>query len=60
MGRVIAACIRSRHRRGQCPNCAEGGVFGVLPGLIGTIQATETLKLILGIGETLAGRSAVD
>ena len=41
---------------GMVPNCAEGGVFGVLPGLIGTIQATETLKLILGIGETLAGR----
>lgn len=41
---------------GSVPNCAEGGVFGVLPGLIGTIQATETLKLILGVGETLAGR----
>ncbi len=41
---------------GMVPNCAEGGVLGVLPGLIGTIQATETLKLILGIGETLAGR----
>ncbi|MEQ1692545.1 MAG: molybdopterin-synthase adenylyltransferase MoeB [Gemmatimonas sp.] len=41
---------------GMVPNCAEGGVFGVLPGLVGTIQATETLKLILGLGETLAGR----
>jgi len=41
---------------GTVPNCAVGGVFGVLPGLIGTIQATETLKLILGLGETLAGR----
>ena len=41
---------------GMVPNCAEGGVLGVLPGLIGTIQATETLKLILGVGETLAGR----
>lgn len=41
---------------GTVQNCAEGGVFGVLPGLIGTIQATETLKLILGIGETLTGR----
>ena len=41
---------------GSVPNCAEGGVFGVLPGLIGTIQATEALKLILGVGETLAGR----
>ena len=38
------------------PDCAEGGVLGVLPGLIGMIQATETLKLILGIGEPLVGR----
>jgi sulfur-carrier protein adenylyltransferase/sulfurtransferase len=38
------------------PNCAEGGVFGALPGLIGTIQAIETLKLILHVGESLAGR----
>jgi adenylyltransferase/sulfurtransferase len=41
---------------GQVPSCAEGGVLGVLPGLIGTIQATETLKLILGAGEPLVGR----
>ncbi len=41
---------------GMVQNCAEGGVFGVLPGLVGMIQATETLKLILGTGETLAGR----
>jgi len=38
------------------PNCAEGGVFGVLPGLVGTIQATEVLKLLLGLGDTLAGK----
>jgi adenylyltransferase/sulfurtransferase len=38
------------------PSCAEGGVLGVLPGLIGTIQATEGIKLLLGIGETLVGR----
>lgn len=38
------------------PNCAEAGVLGVLPGLIGTIQATEAVKIILGIGESLAGR----
>lgn len=38
------------------PSCSEGGVLGVLPGLIGTIQATEVLKLSLGIGETLAGK----
>ncbi len=38
------------------PSCAEGGVFGVLPGVIGAIQATETIKLILGIGSPLIGR----
>jgi molybdopterin/thiamine biosynthesis adenylyltransferase/rhodanese-related sulfurtransferase len=38
------------------PSCAEAGVFGVLPGTIGTIQATEAIKLILGIGEPLIGR----
>ena len=38
------------------PNCAEGGVLGVLPGLLGTIQATESLKLLLGIGDPLIGR----
>lgn len=38
------------------PNCAEAGVLGVLPGVIGLLQATETVKLILGIGEPLAGR----
>ena len=38
------------------PSCAEGGVLGVLPGLIGTIQATEAIKLILGAGDSLAGR----
>jgi adenylyltransferase/sulfurtransferase len=41
---------------GLVPSCAEGGVLGVLPGTIGTIQATEALKVILGIGETLSGR----
>lgn len=41
---------------GLVPSCAEGGVFGVLPGIVGTIQATETLKLLLGIGDTLIGR----
>jgi molybdopterin/thiamine biosynthesis adenylyltransferase/rhodanese-related sulfurtransferase len=38
------------------PSCAEGGVLGVLPGIIGSLQASEALKLALGIGETLAGR----
>lgn len=41
---------------GTVPSCAEGGVLGVLPGLIGIIQATEILKLILGVGTTLIGR----
>src|SRR5688500_3684963 len=41
---------------GLVPSCAEGGVLGVLPGVIGTIQATETIKLLLGAGRTLAGR----
>ena len=41
---------------GMVPSCAEGGVLGVLPGLIALIQATETIKWICGIGESLAGR----
>ena len=41
---------------GLVPSCAEGGVLGVLPGIIGTIQAAETVKFILGIGESLVGR----
>jgi adenylyltransferase/sulfurtransferase len=41
---------------GLVPSCAEGGVLGVLPGIIGTIQATEAIKLILGIGRPLVGR----
>jgi adenylyltransferase/sulfurtransferase len=53
-------CYRCLHPEppppGVVPNCAEGGVLGVLPGIIGTIQATEAIKLILGIGEPLVGR----
>ncbi len=41
---------------GMVPSCAEGGVLGVLPGIIGTIQATETIKIILGAENTLSGR----
>lgn len=55
-----APCYRCLHPHppppGTIPNCAEAGVLGVLPGLIGSIQATETLKLVLGIGEMLTGR----
>ena len=41
---------------GMVPSCAEGGVLGILPGIIGLIQATETVKIILGQGRTLSGR----
>ncbi|MPY90448.1 MAG: molybdopterin-synthase adenylyltransferase MoeB [Luteitalea sp.] len=41
---------------GLVPSCAEGGVLGVLPGLVGLVQATEAIKLVLGVGEPLVGR----
>ena len=41
---------------GEVPSCAEAGVMGMLPGLVGSIQATETAKIIMGIGESLSGR----
>src|SRR5262249_59378365 len=41
---------------GLVPSCADGGVLGVLPGLLGTIQATETIKVLLGLGDALVGR----
>jgi adenylyltransferase/sulfurtransferase len=41
---------------GLVPSCAEGGVLGILPGVVGTIQATEALKIVLGVGEPLVGR----
>ncbi|QQS00059.1 MAG: molybdopterin-synthase adenylyltransferase MoeB [Austwickia sp.] len=44
---------------GSVPSCAEGGVLGVLPGVIGTLQATEVLKILLGVGEPLVGRMLV-
>jgi adenylyltransferase/sulfurtransferase len=61
---VLAApdgpCYRCLFREppppGLVPSCAEGGVLGVLPGLVGVIQATETIKLLTGIGEPLIGR----
>ncbi|NVB81445.1 MAG: molybdopterin-synthase adenylyltransferase MoeB [Kofleriaceae bacterium] len=43
----------------DAPSCAEGGVLGVLPGVMGVLQATEAIKIILGLGETLAGRLLV-
>jgi molybdopterin/thiamine biosynthesis adenylyltransferase/rhodanese-related sulfurtransferase len=43
----------------DAPSCAEGGVLGVLPGVMGVLQATEAIKLVLGIGQTLAGRLLV-
>ena len=53
-------CYRCLHPEppppGLVPSCAEAGVLGVLPGIIGTIQATEALKLVLGVGEPLVGR----
>lgn len=53
-------CYRCLHPEpppaGLIPNCAEAGVLGVLPGIIGTIQATEAIKLITGVGEALVGR----
>jgi sulfur-carrier protein adenylyltransferase/sulfurtransferase len=56
-------CYRCLHPEppppGLVPNCAEAGVLGVLPGLIGTIQATEAMKLLAGIGEPLIGRFVI-
>ncbi len=43
----------------EAPSCAEGGVLGVLPGVMGVLQATEAIKLLLGLGDTLAGRLLV-
>lgn len=44
---------------GVIPTCAEGGVFGALPGILGSIQATETIKLLTGVGDSLVGRLLV-
>ena len=60
---VEGPCYRCLHPEppppGLVPSCAEAGVLGVLPGIIGTIQATEAIKLILGIGEPLIGRFVI-
>ncbi|MEN3039383.1 MAG: molybdopterin-synthase adenylyltransferase MoeB, partial [Candidatus Kryptonium sp.] len=57
---VAGPCYRCLYQEppppGLVPSCAEGGVLGVLPGIIGTIQALEAIKLILGVGEPLIGK----
>jgi sulfur-carrier protein adenylyltransferase/sulfurtransferase len=59
-GDTTGPCYRCLFREpppvGLVPSCAEGGVLGVLPGIIGSMQAAETLKLLLGVGEPLIGR----
>ncbi len=59
-GRSSGPCYRCLYAEppppGLVPSCAEGGVLGILPGLLGVIQATETIKLILGNGDPLIGR----
>ncbi len=52
-------CLYPESPEDLVPNCATAGVLGVLPGVMGSLQATEALKLLLGIGETLAGRLLV-
>jgi sulfur-carrier protein adenylyltransferase/sulfurtransferase len=59
-GREAGPCYRCLYPEppppGLVPSCAEGGVLGILPGIIGVMQATETVKLILGVGDSLVGR----
>ena len=55
-GPCYRCLFRAPPPAGLVPNCAEGGVLGVLPGVVGTIQATETIKVLLGIGRPLVGR----
>ncbi|HKC16559.1 MAG TPA: molybdopterin-synthase adenylyltransferase MoeB, partial [Steroidobacteraceae bacterium] len=49
-------CLFPESAEGAVPNCAEAGVLGVLPGMLGALQATEAIKLVLGLGEALIGR----
>lgn len=55
-GPCYRCLFREPPPHGLVPSCAEAGVLGVLPGLIGTIQSTEAIKLVLGVGEPLIGR----
>jgi adenylyltransferase/sulfurtransferase len=48
-------CLFPQSAEGLVPNCAEAGVLGVLPGVLGALQATEAIKLVLGVGEALIG-----
>jgi sulfur-carrier protein adenylyltransferase/sulfurtransferase len=63
LGATGGPCYRCLHPEpppaGSVPDCAEGGVLGVLPGLLGTLQAAEAIKLVLGVGEPLVGRLLV-
>jgi sulfur-carrier protein adenylyltransferase/sulfurtransferase len=52
-------CLYADVPEGLVPNCADAGVLGVLPGVLGAVQATEAIKLVLGVGETLVGRLLV-
>ena len=54
--RRCAACIPEPPPQGLVANCAEAGVLGPIAGVVGTLQATEVVKEILGLGESLAGR----
>ena len=52
-------CLYPESPEDLVPNCATAGVLGVLPGVMGSLQATEAIKILLGIGDTLAGRLLV-
>ena len=54
--RATAACCPSRRRPSSRRSCAEAGVLGVLPGIVGSIQALEAIKLLLDLGDPLVGR----